>query len=318
MDIEGLGLTATQLIKVIDNCWDGILIIDKHSKVQYVNKSFLLLIGYSKDKMIGAPFDLFLHSKSQELFEKLLAKVESTDVQSFIKVLCKSKDDRDIPLEVGMIHMEESDFIILNIKEVHDPILANVETPVKENTSIPQENGTSSKTQKKNNPFLSWINDANKTIETMFSTPEKATKEKTTTLGKKHSISSLGLPMEIENMTRDQLRKSVRDDINTFHSVNYTALSKDELIAAKEWHTWQVCIMLKLYKMGDKLFISNKEEIFPVAIKELSKNGLEQVIRTMILNLKKRANLNAKKSFLQKDAKWSAMEVGCLLYFILE
>lgn len=320
MEAIDLTLNSTQLAKIIDNSWDSILIVDRNSKITYSNNSFLMLIGYPKDKVVGSPFDLFLHNKSQDEFEKLLKKIQSSEVQSFIKVVCKTKDGHEILLHVGMLKIVDSELVALNLKHIHDPVLVTNES-VK--STINQESNLQKKDTKKDSDILDktfgWLNGANKAIETMFHSTSNKEKPKTKPI-KKHLPSSppLDFPKEVDEMSRDSLRKAVKNDIHTFFSVGYSSFTKDQLIAAREWHTWQVSMMLQLYKMGDKIFVSEKENIFPEAIKELNKNSLEKVIHSMILNYKKRANVNAKKEILAKDAKWSAMEVGCLLYFLLE
>lgn len=320
MDAIDLTFNSTQLVKIIDNCWDSILIVDRNSKIVYTNNSFLMLIGYPKDKVLGSPFDLFLHSKSQNEFEKLLEKIQSSDVQSFLKVVCTSKDGHDIAFHIGMLKIKDSELVVLNMKHIHEPSLVSSD---KAKVSANQ-NADMKKDLKKDGDILDktfgWLNGANKAIESMFHTTSKekqpTSKSKTT---KKYIPSSfLTFPKEIDEMNRDTLREYVKNDIDTFESIGYKDFTKDQLIAAKEWHTWQVSIMLQLYKMGDSIFIPEKENIFPESIKELTKNSLERVIQNMISNYKNRANPNAKKEILSKDAKWSAMEVGCLLYFLLE
>lgn len=320
MDSIDLTLNSTQLVKIIDSCWDSILIVDKSSKIVYANNSFLMLIGYPKDKVLGSPFELFLHNKSQDEFEKLVEKIENTDVQSFIKVICNTKDGHDIVLHIGMLKIKDSDLVVLNMKHIHDPSLLS------DNSAKVSAKGTNSidkKEIKKDSDILDktfgWLNGANKAIESMFhNSPKEKTVPKTKATKKYIPSSFLTFPKEIDDMSRDDLRKHVKNDIDTFESIGYVNLTKDQLIAAKEWHSWQVSIMLQMYKMGETIFIAEKENIFPESIKELSKNSLERVIQNMISNYKNRANANAKKEILSKDAKWSAMEVGCLLYFILE
>lgn len=318
MENIDLKLNSTQLLKIIDNSWDNILILDKSSKVEYINNSFLMLLGYPKEKVLGSPFELFLDSKSQDEFEKLLSKVDSSEVQSFIKVKAKSKDGHDLFLHVAMFKIFESDLVALNAKTISEPVLAST----KKVSTTPN---TQAKNAKKDEDILDktfgWLNGANKAFGSMFGSDKEKPKSKPSAgkATKKHTPSpSLLLPLVVDEMSRDDLREDVKGDIETFQSLGYVEYPKEDLIAAKEWHSWQVSKMLKLYKMGDRIFIPEKDSIFPEAIKELTRHTLEQVIQNMITNFKTRANVHAKKEILSKDAKWSAMEVGCLLYFLLE
>ncbi len=311
-----LNLSSEQLLKIIDNCWDSILVLEKNSKIVYTNNSFLMLVGYAKEKVIGTPFELFLESRYQEAFEQTLQKIESSDMQSFIKVICMSKDKHEVGLHIALQQIAGTELVMLNIKQTH-------ELTIKENNEIKtSDNKYPSKSKKEDDGVLGktfgWLDEANKAIDSIFHHDEKPKKKEKKAQKKVLSSKYDWLPKGIDELKRDDLREYVKNDIDTYRSIDYSKYTPELLVAAKEWHTWQVCIMLKLYKMGDKIFISDKEEIFPDEIKELSKHNLEQVIQSIIKNLKIRANMNAKKEVLKKDAKWSAFEVSCLIYFILE
>jgi PAS domain S-box-containing protein len=320
-------LSSKQLFKIIDNCWDSILIIDRSSRVLYANSAFLMLIGYSRDKVVGAPFELFLKNKYQEAFEKILNNIQSATVQSFINVICTSKDNHEIGLHIGMQLLGKDDLVVLNIKQTQEPQLKEHAEELSASKMEALERSVKTEAKKEENNFfgktMGWLGEANKAIDSMFHQEDKKkvkTKSKSPASRLKRSSDSshAWLPKGVDVLNLEQLKELVRDEVDTFTSIEYSIKTQEELIAAKEWHTWQVSLMLKFYYSGGKLFIPDKEKYFPQFIKDLSKNAQEQVIKNMIKNVKKRANIGAKKEVLEKDAKWSAFEVACLIYFILE
>lgn len=328
MNDLNLELSSKQLFKIIDNCWDSILIIDKSSRVVYANNSFLMLIGYTRDKVIGAPFELFLKNKYQEPFEKLLTKIQSATVQSFINVICTTKDNHEIGLHIGLELLGKDELVVLNIKQTQEPQLRKHAEELNTTKIEALKRSAELESKKDENNLLGktlgWLDGANKAIDSIFHQEEKK-KAKVKSKGSASRAKRSGLdtslawlPKGIDGLNADELKVQARDEVDTFTSIEYTSKTQEELIAAKEWHTWQVAILLKFYKIGGKLFIPEKDKYFPDCIKELSKHAQEQVINNMIKNVKKRANIAAKKEILEKDAKWSAFEVACLVYFILE
>ncbi len=314
-ELIGLNLDIEELYKIIDNCWDAIAIVDKSSKIVYVNNSFLMILGYPKEKILGTPFELFLLNKFQAPFEDTLKKVDSNTLQLFTKVVCKVKDGHEKSLHIGFTKVLEGELIVLHIKETHEMFVRSNENIKSEERVVDMRKDS---TKKKDSGLFSWLDDANKALDSMLGGGKKQGGTKPAGGNKYVSKNSFALPEEIEHMPKDDIRESIKDDIDTFHSLGYATMSQEELVAAKEWHTWQVSIMLEMFKMNEKVLVADKAEIFPKFIREKSPHAQAQIIKGMVENYKHRASIRAKKEVLLKDAKWSAYEVGNLLYFLTE
>jgi len=140
-----------------------------------------------------------------------------------------------------------------------------------------------------------------KTVETFFETKEVSIKE-------------LSLPMQISIMDQELVRDIVKGHLRTFKKLDYH--QSDDRINKKEWHSWQISIMLKFYKYDMDLFVPNPKEIFPEYIISLSRSALQHNINNILATYKNRVNILMSKDRLCRDVIWSGLDVAYLLYFL--
>ena len=128
------------------------------------------------------------------------------------------------------------------------------------------------------------------------------------------TITSLTLPMEVESLSNNQIRDISRKILRIFESLEY---KRNALEYAKtSWHSWQVSILMSLYKREMELFIPNKSEIFKDDVIEQSESSLKQLMSQLILKYKKDVKTQLNKEILSKNRIWSGEEVAIILYFL--
>merc|ERR1712065_95299 len=97
---------------------------------------------------------------------------------------------------------------------------------------------------------------------------EEASKEKKPHYSniKASALSRINFPTVMSSITIKQMRESIENDVKTMRSLGYNNKHDDDLVAAKEWHTYQVSMMLKFYYMGEDIRIPDPEKYFPKQI----------------------------------------------------
>lgn len=128
-------------------------------------------------------------------------------------------------------------------------------------------------------------------------------------------IEAISLPSKIEDMHISKVFEITKKIFHTFYILDLKHLSEKEF-DKKEWHTWQISILFKLYKLKKEFFIVNKKEIFHPIILQLDKESLHSLVQTILLKYKNYVNINKTKDFLSKEVIWSNKEISILFYFL--
>jgi hypothetical protein len=129
------------------------------------------------------------------------------------------------------------------------------------------------------------------------------------------SIESLHLPDEIEKMTEFLISSIVRKIYDVFIKFGYNKVSEEKLLE-KEWHTWQVSMILKLYKYNQEFYIANKEKVFHRSILDLNLKSLESLARSILLKYETSVRISKSKDDLCKDVIWTSREVSILFCYL--
>ncbi len=128
-------------------------------------------------------------------------------------------------------------------------------------------------------------------------------------------IEAIDLPAKIENMDTSQTLEIIKKIFHIFSILDLKYLSEEEF-DKREWHTWQISILLKLYKLKREFFIANKQEIFHLSILQLDEISLNSLIQTILFKYKNYVNIKKSKDFLSKELIWSNREISILFYFL--
>ncbi|XOB63117.1 hypothetical protein ACMC56_04760 [Campylobacterota bacterium DY0563] len=126
---------------------------------------------------------------------------------------------------------------------------------------------------------------------------------------------TLDLPKIVESMSKNQLRDISKKIFESYKSFDYKNQSNSRL-AEKEWHSWQVSILLMTFKRLEELVIYDQEDIFPDIVINSSENDIKSLMRDIIRKYEQYVDFNQSKDALCKDYIWSNRDVSVIFYFL--
>lgn len=118
-DIEKLKKSNQELQEIINNSWDGIGIIDKSTKLIYVNSAFMPILGFLKEELLNKNFTSFMKEEYKTPFLNLL-KIEDSKrkYKAEIDVICIRKDKEKVYLKTTISTMLDKPLFVINIKDI--------------------------------------------------------------------------------------------------------------------------------------------------------------------------------------------------------
>ncbi len=130
---------------------------------------------------------------------------------------------------------------------------------------------------------------------------------------------TMDLPEEMRYIDLKTIRKIMHSIVQTYKALGYNNKNDSDL-SAKEWHSWQVGIMFKLYQSGDRLFIGkdDRNSMFPKSIVDGGEAAAERIVENLAQKYNMKVNLKANKDALSRDFSWTAREVSALIYLTTE
>jgi len=129
------------------------------------------------------------------------------------------------------------------------------------------------------------------------------------------TIQYLRLPKEIDKMTEFTVSSIVRKIFETYCKFDYKNATENQL-EEKQWHTWQVSMIMKLYKFNQEFYIRNKESIFPEDILKLKPKSLESLAQSLVMKYDNSVKISKSKDDLCKDIIWTVRDVSVLFYYL--
>ena len=126
---------------------------------------------------------------------------------------------------------------------------------------------------------------------------------------------NLFLPPKVENISNSELHEIVKKIFDTFKYIDYKNMSMNEL-DKKEWHSWQISIMLLMYKRNQEFFISNQEKYFHLILLNSNENDMKSLMTTIIKKYNNKIEENKSKDELCKDYIWTNREASIIFYFL--
>lgn len=140
---------------------------------------------------------------------------------------------------------------------------------------------------------------------------EPAKFEKTETI----SIAYLPLPKEIEQMTEFTVSSIVRKIFDTYTKFDYKNATEEQL-DEKQWHSWQISMIMKLYKFNQEFYIRDKESIFPKSVLNLNMHSLESLAQSLVVKYNNSVVIAKSRDALCKDIIWTVRDVSVLFYYL--
>jgi len=119
-DIEKLKRNNKELQEIINNSWDGIGIIDKSTKLIYVNNAFMPILGFNKDELINTKLINYMKSEFINPFLELL-NVDTSQSKKYkaeIDLVCIRKDKEKVYLKITISTMLNKSLFVINTKDI--------------------------------------------------------------------------------------------------------------------------------------------------------------------------------------------------------
>jgi len=118
IDIEKLKSNNNELREIVNNSWDGIAIIDKESKLLYVNNALSPILGFSKEEFLSKTFISFIVDENKADFENLMKENITNKYKSEVQVSCKRKDNQTVYLQITISLMLNEKFFVINARDI--------------------------------------------------------------------------------------------------------------------------------------------------------------------------------------------------------
>ena len=131
----------------------------------------------------------------------------------------------------------------------------------------------------------------------------------------KMSIEDISLPSSILNIDNERIRDMIKEEVSTFKALGY--LNKPlEQIKAKEYHSYQIGILLK-YLKGDNVYaITNIDTILPTFVLGTTKRQLHTKVFDVVYRYDIGVDKDSKIDELKKEIKWTPLDAAYLLYYL--
>lgn len=129
------------------------------------------------------------------------------------------------------------------------------------------------------------------------------------------SFSYVDFPPKIEKLSNSDLREIVRQIYKSFRYFDYQKMSLDNL-EQKEWHSWQVSILLFCFKKGVDFEIYDEEKIFNDFLLKADENSLKSLLKDILTKYENYVKIIDGKDKLCKDYIWSNRDVSTIFYLL--
>lgn len=127
-------------------------------------------------------------------------------------------------------------------------------------------------------------------------------------------IQAMELPKHIESISKREIPGIVSKILRVYEKLDYLT-NKSEFNKA-QWHTWQVSLMLKLYKTGQGLYIPRPDAIFPPELVQRSDKDLRQLMNDVLNKYKRDVQPHRNRDFLSREVIWTGRDVAIIFYFL--
>lgn len=129
------------------------------------------------------------------------------------------------------------------------------------------------------------------------------------------SIETLPLPKPIEEMTEFLISSICRKIYEVYVKLDYINATEEQLLE-KQWHTWQVSMLLKLYKYNQEFYIPSREHVLHKSLVSLDLKSLEGLTHDVLIKYKNSVRISQSKDDLCKDVVWTVRDVTILFCFL--
>lgn len=125
----------------------------------------------------------------------------------------------------------------------------------------------------------------------------------------------LFLPPHIEKIGRSEIDGILKNIFSSYKYFDYKSMGTSEL-EKKEWHSWQVSLLLLSFKYGEMFTITNQERYFHPFLLKASENDVKSFMNSILRKYKNYVEINKSKDDLCKDYIWSNKDISIIFYFL--
>ena len=129
------------------------------------------------------------------------------------------------------------------------------------------------------------------------------------------SIEDLNLPLCINEISPLRVSNELKYELKDYISLDYKHANIERL-NEKEYHSFQIGIMLKGIKDKLVLHVDNKEDVFPDFILKYDIKYLELKLMDIIEIYQKKVDRFASENMLKEDYIWTPLDATYLLYYL--
>jgi len=131
----------------------------------------------------------------------------------------------------------------------------------------------------------------------------------------KMSIEDISLPSTIINIDNERIRDMIKEEVSTFKALDYRNKPLEQ-IKAKEYHSYQIGILLK-YLKGDNVYaITNIDTVLPTFVLGTTKRQLHTKVFDVVYRYDIGVDKDSKIDELKKEIKWTPLDAAYLLYYL--
>lgn len=134
--------------------------------------------------------------------------------------------------------------------------------------------------------------------------------------GKYIDILDIEIPKKIEDMGHHLLFQACYKVYDSFKALDYPSKT-EKVLYEKEWHTWQVSLLLALLQIDKEFFIPNPKKTFHSIILEKSKENIENDMQKILKKYQQNVNILKSRDELSNDVIWTSEEVSIIFYYML-
>ena len=129
------------------------------------------------------------------------------------------------------------------------------------------------------------------------------------------NVYSITFPPKVEHMGKREVGEIVKKIFDPFRYIDYKSMDSEN-INKKDWHTWQVSILLLSYKYKEEFFLTNQEAVFPKFLLNSTENDIKSLMTSIIKKYSNYVEPNKPKDELCKDYIWTNRDACIIFYFL--
>jgi len=128
-------------------------------------------------------------------------------------------------------------------------------------------------------------------------------------------VKNIILPKKVSQMDHFSLSKAAKQIFESFKSLDYANKPSSKLDKV-EWHTWQVSLLMAMFKAEKGFFVPSNDSLFHEVILNNNKKSIVHATQKIIDKYNNNIDINKSRDELSQDIFWSSKEVSILFYYM--